>query len=88
VSLLRLLFSLHREFGNHPATARRAPETGSEFYEGVPGCPHAVQARLNLAALLLFQQAAREERLTVQRIQDFIHYLKKASANPLLRFKE
>jgi tetratricopeptide (TPR) repeat protein len=41
-----------------------------------------------LAALLLFQQAAREERLTVERVEGFIWYLRKARANPKLRFKE
>ncbi len=41
-----------------------------------------------LAALLLFQQAAREERLTVHRVEAFIHYFKKARTNPSLRFKE
>jgi hypothetical protein len=41
-----------------------------------------------LAALLLFQQAAREERLTVTRVEGFVRYLKKARGNPSLRFKE
>jgi hypothetical protein len=41
-----------------------------------------------LAALFLFQQAAREERLTVERVESFIWYLRKARANPKLRFKE
>ena len=40
-----------------------------------------------LAALLLFQQAAREERLTTHRVEAFIHYFKKARTNPSLRFK-
>jgi hypothetical protein len=41
-----------------------------------------------LAALLLFQQAAREERLTADRIETFIGYLKRARTNPSLRFRE
>ncbi|HYU34360.1 MAG TPA: hypothetical protein VEW48_19580 [Thermoanaerobaculia bacterium] len=41
-----------------------------------------------LAALLLFQQAAREERLTIHRVEAFIQYFKKARTNPTLRFKE
>lgn len=41
-----------------------------------------------LAALLLFQQAAREERLTTHRVETFIQYFKKARTNPSLRFKE
>jgi len=41
-----------------------------------------------LAALLLFQQAAREERLTVERVEGFIRYLRKARMNPKLRFRE
>ncbi len=41
-----------------------------------------------LAALLLFRQAAREERLTVHRVEAFLQYLKKARTNPFLRFKE
>jgi tetratricopeptide (TPR) repeat protein len=40
-----------------------------------------------LAALLLFQQAAREERLTADRVEAFIRYFKKARTNPALRFK-
>ena len=40
-----------------------------------------------LAALLLFQQAAREERLTVDQVEVFIQYFKKARTNPALRFK-
>ena len=39
-----------------------------------------------LAALLLFQEAAREERLTVERVEGFIRYFKKARVNPGLRF--
>lgn len=38
-----------------------------------------------LAALLLFQQAAREEELTVERVEGFILYFKKARTNPGLR---
>lgn len=38
------------------------------------------------AALLLFQEAAREERLTVERVEGFIRYFKKARVNPGLRF--
>jgi hypothetical protein len=34
-----------------------------------------------LAALLLFQQAAREERLTPHRVEAFVHYFKKAPTN-------
>ena len=37
-----------------------------------------------LAALLLFQQAAREERLTVERVEGFIRYLRKRSCSSLL----
>jgi hypothetical protein len=40
-----------------------------------------------LAALLLFQQAAREEQLTVERVEGFIRYFKKARTNPGLRFR-
>jgi len=40
-----------------------------------------------LAAFVLFQQAAREERLTVHRVEAFIQYFKKARTNPSLRFK-
>jgi tetratricopeptide (TPR) repeat protein len=40
-----------------------------------------------LSALLLFGQAAREERLTAERIEDFIRYFRKARANPSLRFR-
>lgn len=39
-----------------------------------------------LAALLLFQQAAREEQLSVERVEGFIRYFKKARVNPGLRF--
>lgn len=38
------------------------------------------------AALLLFQEAAGEERLTVERVEGFIRYFKKARTNPGLRF--
>jgi tetratricopeptide (TPR) repeat protein len=38
------------------------------------------------AAFLLFQEAAREERLTVERVEGFIQYFKKARVNPGLRF--
>jgi len=41
-----------------------------------------------LAALLLFQQAARVERLTVEKVEGFIRYLRKARMNPKLRFRE
>lgn len=41
-----------------------------------------------LAALLLFQQAAREERLSVERVEAFIQYFKKARTNPSLRFRQ
>ena len=41
-----------------------------------------------LAALLLFQQAAREEQLTVERVEGFIRYFKRARTNPALRYKE
>ena len=41
-----------------------------------------------LAALLLFQQAAREERLSLPRVEAFVHYFKKGRTNPSLRFKE
>ena len=40
-----------------------------------------------LAALLLFQQAARDERLTVDRVEAFIRYFKKARTEPSLRFR-
>jgi hypothetical protein len=40
-----------------------------------------------LAALLLFQQAAREERLSVERVEAFIRFFKRARTNPKLRFK-
>jgi len=40
-----------------------------------------------LAAVFLFQEAAREERLTVSRVEAFIQYFKKARTNPSLRFK-
>jgi len=40
-----------------------------------------------LSALLLFGQAAREERLSAERIEDFIRYFRKARANPSLRFR-
>jgi tetratricopeptide (TPR) repeat protein len=39
-----------------------------------------------LAAFFLFQEAAREERLTVDRIETFIEYFKKARNHPSLRF--
>ncbi len=41
-----------------------------------------------LAALLLFQQAAREESLSADRVESFIRYFKKARTHPSLQFKE
>lgn len=41
-----------------------------------------------LAALLLFQQAARDERLTVDRVESFIRYFKRARTEPSLRFRQ
>ena len=38
------------------------------------------------AAFLLFQEAARDERLTVEGVEGFIRYFKKARVNPGLRF--
>jgi tetratricopeptide (TPR) repeat protein len=38
------------------------------------------------AAFLLFQEVAREERLTVEGVEGFIRYFKKARVNPGLRF--
>lgn len=54
---------------------------------------HAVFAskdihREALAALRLFGDAAREERLTVEFLEDLVLYLKRARSNPTLRFKE
>jgi len=54
---------------------------------------HAVFAaedihREALAALRLFQEAAREEKLTVELIENLAIYLKRARANPSLRFRQ
>jgi tetratricopeptide (TPR) repeat protein len=39
-----------------------------------------------LAAFFLFQEAARDERLTVDRVEAFIEYFKRARTHPSLRF--
>lgn len=44
--------------------------------------------RETLAALRLFEEAAREERLTVDFLEDLAFYLKRARSNPTLRFQE
>jgi hypothetical protein len=54
---------------------------------------HAVFAaedihREALAALRLFQEAAREERLTIELIEDLAIYLKRARVNSSLRFRQ
>lgn len=54
---------------------------------------HAVFAsedihREALAALHLFQDAVREEKLTVELIEDLAIYLKRARDNPLLQFRQ
>jgi hypothetical protein len=39
------------------------------------------------AALLLFQNAAREDAATIELVRDLTDYLKRARKNPMLRFK-
>ena len=41
-----------------------------------------------VAALLLFQEAARRKALTVEKLRDLSEYLKAARGNPSLRFKK
>jgi tetratricopeptide (TPR) repeat protein len=41
-----------------------------------------------VAALLLFQEAARQKALTVEKLRDLSEYLKAARGNPSLRFKK
>jgi tetratricopeptide (TPR) repeat protein len=41
-----------------------------------------------VAALLLFQEAARQKSLTVEKLRDLSEYLKAARGNPSLRFKK
>jgi tetratricopeptide (TPR) repeat protein len=41
-----------------------------------------------VAALLLFEEAARNEALTVQAVEDLADYLRRARNNPALRFKK
>ncbi len=40
-----------------------------------------------MAALLLFEDAVREERLTAENVEDLAGYLKRARSNPGLRFR-
>jgi hypothetical protein len=39
-----------------------------------------------VAALLLFQEAARREALTAELVEEMIVYLKRARGNPAMRF--
>lgn len=39
-----------------------------------------------VAALMLFQEAARQEQLTVKAVRDLVRYLKEARSDPSLRF--
>ena len=39
-----------------------------------------------VAALRLFQEAARQEQLTVQTVQHYVKYLREARTDPSLRF--
>jgi len=41
-----------------------------------------------VAALLLFQEAARQEQLTAKVVRDFVSYLRDARTDPALRFKQ
>lgn len=40
------------------------------------------------AALMLFQEAARSEQLTVKAVREYVKYLKEARTDPSLRFKQ
>jgi hypothetical protein len=40
-----------------------------------------------LAALRLFQEAARQERLTVQVVQEYVKYLRDARTDPSIPFQ-
>lgn len=41
-----------------------------------------------LAALRLFQDAARQEQLTVKVLREYVRYLKEARTDPALKFRE
>jgi hypothetical protein len=40
------------------------------------------------AALMLFQEAARQEQLTVKVVREYVQYLREARTNPSLRFRQ
>ena len=40
----------------------------------------------SIAALMLFQEAARQEQLTVRSVREYAKYLQEARTNPSLRF--
>jgi tetratricopeptide (TPR) repeat protein len=64
------------------AEVRRLAEEMHEIFsaEGVH--------REAVAALLLFEEAARNEALTVQAVEDLVDYLRRARNNPALQFKK
>jgi hypothetical protein len=39
-----------------------------------------------IAALMLFQEAARQEQLTIRAVREYVKYLREARTDPSLRF--